>query len=140
MPMPQRRTATLRLAPPPRQTDAGECQIELNTFMWERGVGWSAGALPDADSPETLVVARACFGGAPPPGEPTLALAVSCVGRRLVLGERSEDEIAAALDVLPAGTQQIGFYSYGELSPYLDDSSACELHNQTMTMTTLGER
>jgi hypothetical protein len=84
--------------------------------------------------------AEECLGGAPSPGEPTLALAVSCVGRRLVLGERTEDEIAATLDVLPAGTQQIGFYSYGELSPHAGDGGACELHNQTMTLTTLGER
>lgn len=31
--------------------------MDLSTFMWEPGAGWSAGALPDADSPSTLVVA-----------------------------------------------------------------------------------
>jgi hypothetical protein len=67
----------------------------------------------------------------------TLAVAVSCVGRRLVLGERTEDEIEAARDRLPARTRQIGFYSYGELSPAA--SGTCELHNQTMTMTTITE-
>jgi len=67
----------------------------------------------------------------------TLAIAISCVGRRLVLGERAEEEIEATLDVLPAGTRQIGFYSYGEISPYAH--GACDLHNQTMTLTTIRE-
>jgi hypothetical protein len=68
----------------------------------------------------------------------TLAVAISCVGRRLVLGERSEEEVEATLDVLPRGTQQIGFYSYGEISPYV--SGPCDLHNQTMTLTTISEQ
>lgn len=71
-------------------------------------------------------------------GGDTLAIAISCVGRRLVLGERAEEEIEATLDVLPHGTQQIGFYSYGEISPYAQGH--CDLHNQTMTLTTISER
>ena len=70
-------------------------------------------------------------------GEPVLSLAISCVGRRLVLGERAEEETEAVAEALPAGTAQIGFYSYGEISPYTDGT--CDLHNQTMTLTTLGE-
>ena len=69
--------------------------------------------------------------------EQTLAIAISCVGRRLVLGERAEEEIEATLDVMPVGTRQIGFYSYGEISPYTNGS--CDLHNQTMTLTTIRE-
>jgi hypothetical protein len=56
---------------------------------------------------------------------------------RLVLGERTEEETEATLDVLPKGTQQIGFYSYGEISPYA--AGTCDLHNQAMTLTTLSE-
>ncbi|MEB3188580.1 MAG: FIST N-terminal domain-containing protein [bacterium] len=73
-------------------------------------------------------------------GEPagdTLAIAISCVGRRLVLGERTEEEVEATLEVLPEGTRQVGFYSYGEISPYAN--GRCDLHNQTMTLTTLSE-
>ena len=66
-----------------------------------------------------------------------LSIAISCVGRRLILGERTEEEIEAALHGLPAGTRQIGFYSYGEISPFA--SGACDLHNQTMTLTTISE-
>jgi hypothetical protein len=69
---------------------------------------------------------------------PTLSIAISCVGRRLVLGERVEEEVEATLSALPPGTQQVGFYSYGELSP--DGVGSCELHNQTMTLTTISER
>ncbi len=69
---------------------------------------------------------------------PVLSLAISCVGRRLVLGERSEEELEATLDVLPEQTQQVGFYSYGEISPYA--TGQCDLHNQTMTLTTITEK
>lgn len=67
----------------------------------------------------------------------TLSIAISCVGRRLVMGEYTEDELDAALEVLPKGTQQIGFYSYGEISPFA--TGYCDLHNQTMTVTTISE-
>ncbi len=70
-------------------------------------------------------------------GTGTLAIAISCVGRRLVLGERAEEETEATLEVLPQGTRQVGFYSYGEISPYT--TGHCDLHNQTMTLTTIGE-
>lgn len=66
-----------------------------------------------------------------------LGIAISCVGRRLILGERTEEELEATLDSLPARSQQVGFYSYGELSPH--ENGACDLHNQTMTLTAIGE-
>ena len=69
--------------------------------------------------------------------EPALALAISCVGRRLVLGDRTEEETEAALEALPPGSRQIGFYSYGEISPA--SRGGCELQNQTMTLTTIRE-
>jgi hypothetical protein len=68
---------------------------------------------------------------------PALSIAISCVGRRLVLGQRVEEETEAVLEALPSGTKQIGFYSYGEISPYSDGT--CDLHNQTMTLTTIAE-
>ena len=74
--------------------------------------------------------------GSPAEG-PLLSIAISCIGRRLVLGERTEEEIEATLEMLPDGTRQIGFYAYGELSPLA--TGACDLHNQTMTLTTIGE-
>lgn len=67
----------------------------------------------------------------------SLAIAISCVGRRWLLGERTEEELERTLDMLPEGTQQIGYYSYGELSPV--GTGPCSLHNQTMTLTTIAE-
>lgn len=67
-----------------------------------------------------------------------MAIAVSCVGRRLVLGDRVDEEVESALGVLPPRASQIGFYSYGELSP--DGIGTCDLHNQTMTITVITER
>jgi len=68
---------------------------------------------------------------------PLAALAVSCVGRRLVLGEHVEDETEALLDHLPPGTHQLGYYSYGGISPY--STGSCDLHNQTMMLTIISE-
>lgn len=68
---------------------------------------------------------------------PILCIAISCVGRRLLLASRTDEETAATLESLPHNTQQIGFYSYGELSPHAN--GACDLHNQTMTLTIIYE-
>ncbi len=68
-----------------------------------------------------------------------LALLVSCVGRKLALGPRIEEEVEGVREVLGAEPMLAGFYSYGEISPFIPDAR-CELHNQTMTITTLTER
>lgn len=67
---------------------------------------------------------------------PELAILISCVGRKLVLGQRTEEEIEVTRDIFGNDTLLTGFYSYGELSP---SGSKCELHNQTMTITTFAE-
>ncbi|MBL0013228.1 MAG: FIST C-terminal domain-containing protein [Flavobacterium sp.] len=67
-----------------------------------------------------------------------LALLVSCVGRRIVLGDRVEEELEVVKDIFGDQTILCGFYSYGEISPTLENV-ACELHNQTMTIATLFE-
>ena len=69
---------------------------------------------------------------------PELALLISCVGRKLVLKQRIEEEVEGVQDVLGQETVLAGFYSYGEISPF-NPSAKCELHNQTMTITTLSE-
>jgi hypothetical protein len=67
-----------------------------------------------------------------------LALLVSCIGRRLLMGHRIDDEIRAVRAVLPPDLAQLGFYSYGEIAPHRV-SGVCELHNQTMTVTIISE-
>jgi hypothetical protein len=70
---------------------------------------------------------------------PKLAILISCVGRKLILGNRTEEEIEAVSEIFGQQTLLTGFYSYGEISP-LKPMANCELHNQTMTITCLNER
>lgn len=70
--------------------------------------------------------------------KPELALLVSCVGRKIVLGGRIEEELEVVKEVFGEETLVCGFYSYGEISPMLK-KVACELHNQTMTIATIYE-
>lgn len=67
-----------------------------------------------------------------------LALLISCVGRKLVLQQRTEEEVEAVREILGPQTVLAGFYSYGEISP-LTPGARCDLHNQTMTITTFSE-
>ncbi|HIA12023.1 MAG TPA: hypothetical protein EYN69_08140 [Flavobacteriales bacterium] len=71
-------------------------------------------------------------------GAADLAILVSCVGRKLILDQRIEEEVEEVRSVLGDDTKISGFYSYGEISP-LTPSVNCELHNQTMTITTFSE-
>jgi hypothetical protein len=81
--------------------------------------------------------ARTCsdFPGA---GEASLAILISCVGRKLVLKQRVEEEVEGVREVLGEPTALTGFYSYGEIAPF-GAGATCELHNQTMTITTFAE-
>ena len=69
---------------------------------------------------------------------PALAISVSCVGRRLVLGERTDEEVETVAESMPGRSTHVGFYSYGEISPAVH-GGASGLHNQTMTVTVLAE-
>ena len=71
--------------------------------------------------------------------EAQLAVLISCVGRKLVLKERIEEETEAIREVFGPDTALTGFYSYGEISPMTPTKNQCELHNQTMTITTFAE-
>ncbi len=71
---------------------------------------------------------------------PDLAILISCVGRKLVLKQRVEEEIEGVQDTLGEGVTLAGFYSYGEICPVAPAEKQCELHNQTMTITTFLER
>ncbi len=67
-----------------------------------------------------------------------LAVLVSCVGRKLVMGARVDEEVEAVAAELGKGCTLLGYYSNGEISP-LFESQDCRLHNQTMTITHLAE-
>lgn len=68
----------------------------------------------------------------------TAAILISCIGRRIFMGDNVVDEAIAAQSSLRPDTKMAGFYSYGEICPH-GVSGLCELHNQTMTVTTFGE-
>lgn len=71
------------------------------------------------------------------PGLVAACVPISCVGRRLVLRHRAEDELEEVISSLSWCEGHVGFYSYGEISPIT--GSSCELHNQTMTLTIFSE-
>ena len=83
------------------------------------------------------IAAQACIKHLPV--EPELVILVSCVGRKLILGQRVEEEVEAVREVFGTRPVMTGFYSYGEISP-IAAGAPCELHNQTMTITALSEK
>jgi len=70
--------------------------------------------------------------------EAQLAILVSCIGRKLLMGQQITDEVDAVRNVLGESCRLTGFYSYGEIAP-MENSPFCDLHNQTMTITTIAE-
>ena len=114
-------------------------EAQTMTFGGDIPEGWYAQLMRanvDRLVDGALGAARATLeGGAQ---QPSLAMLISCSGRRLVLRQRVEDEIEAVREVLGPGTTLSGFYSYGEVAPSSRGAS-CALHNQTMTLVTLGE-
>lgn len=70
---------------------------------------------------------------------PDLAILISCIGRKLVLGSRVEEELEAVRKSLGEDPFMTGFYSYGEFCPTVGASNQCSLHNQTMTITVFKE-
>ncbi|MBC3863635.1 FIST C-terminal domain-containing protein [Undibacterium jejuense] len=84
------------------------------------------------------MAAHATVDGLPSPSGQSLGLLVSCVGRKLVMGGRVDEEVEAVQDILGKNTVLCGFYSNGEICPGYK-LEACSLHNQTMTITYLAE-
>jgi hypothetical protein len=70
---------------------------------------------------------------------PEFALLISCVGRKMVLQQRIEEEVEGVREIVGPETVLAGFYSYGEIGPF-STNARCELHNETMTVTTFSER
>lgn len=70
--------------------------------------------------------------------KPVFSLLISCVGRKLILGERTVEEVKAVNKTYDNKTAIAGFYSYGEISPF-NEGNDCQLHNQTMTITSFYE-
>lgn len=100
--------------------------VRLMKANFERLVDGAAGA---------AAMSHEAFGD----NSPELAILISCVGRKLVLKQRVEEEVESVQDKLGKETTITGFYSYGEICPVTPTEKQCELHNQTMTITTFSE-
>lgn len=112
---------------------AGEVQeAKYMQMMHARTDALVEGAIAAAESAH-----RASLGGGAT-GQ-SLSILVSCVGRKLVMGDRVDEEVEAVGEVFGASGTLCGFYSNGEISPFLD-TTECKLHNQTMTITSLYPR
>jgi len=70
--------------------------------------------------------------------EPELAILISCIGRKLVMDQRTEEEVEEVIEVIGKNAAVTGFYSYGEMAPFAGQDF-CRLHNQTMTLTLFSE-
>jgi hypothetical protein len=100
--------------------------VNLMKANFERLVGGARGA---------ATMSKESFTGE----SPDLAILISCIGRKLVLKDKIEEETEAVRSQLGENTAMIGFYSYGEISPVAPTEKQCKLHNQTMTITTFKE-
>ena len=89
-------------------------------------------------SPDRLVDGAALAAEAGRAEAASVAILVSCVGRRWMLGQRTEEELEIVRDVLGEGVRLAGFYSNGEIAPCRPGAKV-GLHNQTMTVTTFAE-
>lgn len=109
------------------------------TFAGDIPEGWSARLMRGVFSALADGAAQAATNASPVPGcGDGLALLISCVGRRLLMGQRAADEVEAVAEALSARFRQIGFYSYGEIATQ-GVAGWCGLHNQTMTVMTFQE-
>lgn len=113
-------------------------QARTMTFAGDVPEGWTARLMRGVFSSLSAGAAEAAEAAAGAGDSKGLALLVSCVGRRLLMGQRAADEVEAVSEVLSGRFHQFGFYSYGEIATQGVDGW-CGLHNQTMTVMTFQE-
>jgi len=125
------------------------CGLQVNH---ERGTITLAASIPEG-SPITLTTASRgdiingarlaaeqaleCLQGA----RPRAILMFSCVGRKLVLGRRTGEEVAAVQEVLGTDVPLLGFYTYGEIGPIdkrQEHLAVTRFHNETVVLWVLG--
>jgi hypothetical protein len=110
------------------------------TFAGDMPQGWTAQLMRGSfDRLANGAAEAARQSGAVEEQREGFSVLVSCIGRRLLMGQRAIDEVDAAADEISRKHAMIGFYSYGEISPNAQ-SGFCQLHNQTMTVFSMQER
>ncbi len=113
-------------------------QERTMTFAGDMPEGFSAQLMRGNFDRLVEGAADAAHQAAVPVNGDQVAVLVSCIGRKLLLGQRICEEVEAVQHVFGGGTALTGFYSYGEVSPH-GATHCAELHNQTMTITVFGE-
>ncbi len=103
-----------------------------------------AGNLPEGSkvqimmgAPARLVEGAAAAGQAIRTNKPALVLMISCVGRRIVLGNQVHLEVDAVRNCFNPDAVFAGYYSNGEIAT--EEGLPCALHNQTMTVLAYSE-
>jgi hypothetical protein len=117
--------------------DEASGSLVLAGSIVERGYLRLMHASTDSLVDGAVVAAETAFRPGTDSGE-SLVLLVSCVGRKLVMGARVDEEVEAVAAVFGPQACIAGFYSNGEISP-MRDLLTCHLHNQTMTVTHISE-
>ena len=73
---------------------------------------------------------------------PQAIVMFSCVGRKLVLGRRIQEEVDAVREIIGLDVPLIGFYTYGEIGPIdktKKELSSVKFHNETVVLWVLGK-
>jgi hypothetical protein len=73
---------------------------------------------------------------------PMALIMFSCVGRKLVLGRRIQEEVDAVRECIGHDVPIIGFYTYGEIGPIdktKPELSSVKFHNETVVLWLLGK-
>lgn len=71
------------------------------------------------------------------PESNALSICVSCMGRKVVMGELTSEESRILYGRLGQGISQVGFYAFGEISTM--SHGAPHVHNQTITLILIRE-
>lgn len=112
------------------------------TFAGDIPMGYSAQLMwgkIDAIVEAAGKAAEKVSGIALPETQNECSIVVSCIGRKILMGQRVIQEVDTVSKVLGHKNRRIGFYSYGEIAPHCF-SDRCELHNETMAITTVTEK
>ncbi|MBM3436274.1 MAG: hypothetical protein FJY07_08690, partial [Bacteroidetes bacterium] len=75
-------------------------------------------------------------------GKPKAIMMFSCVGRKLILGRRTQEEVEAVQRILGKDVPLLGFYTYGEIGPIdklKKNLKVTKFHNETVVLWVLGE-
>lgn len=138
-------------------TDNGENQFQLRCGLsvdHEKGTISLAASIPEGSAVtlttasrgdiingarEAAAKARSALAGA----TPLAVIMFSCVGRKLVLGRRIQEEIDAVKECMGQDVPMIGFYTYGEIGPVDNTNkklSSAKFHNETVVLWVLGQK